>query len=71
MRHVEPAWSLLQDGVLYYKDFDNNGTEHQVPPEDIDDVLVIDGALRTVMTVNGQVPGPAIEVYEGAQVRIV
>lgn len=58
-----------QDGVLYYRDWSQNGTEFAVPPEDIDDVLVIDGFERTVMTVNGMVPGPAIEVYEGTQVR--
>jgi FtsP/CotA-like multicopper oxidase with cupredoxin domain len=40
----------------------------QVPQEDLDDVLVIDGYERTVMTVNGMVPGPTIEVYEGTEV---
>ena len=33
-----------------------------------DDVITLDGVPRNVIVVNGQFPGPAIEVMEGAQV---
>ena len=46
------------------RDFPLIGT--LVPP---DDVITADGFPRNVITVNGQFPGPTIEVYEGTQVR--
>ncbi len=33
------------------------------------DVITADGFERLVITINGQFPGPTIEVLEGAQVR--
>ncbi|XP_035674595.1 laccase-2-like [Branchiostoma floridae] len=35
-----------------------------------DDVITADGVQRNVILVNGQFPGPAIEVMEGAQVAV-
>ena len=60
-----------------------NGSKLQVtentnrqPPDDFlgtyvneSDVITADGFQRTVIVINGQFPGPAIEVTEGAQVR--
>ena len=59
-----------------------NGTKLQVVetannqlPDDVigtyvndSDVITGDGYRRTVFTINGQFPGPAIEVMEGSQV---
>ena len=51
-------------------------TKRQLPDKVIgtfvneDDVITADGFRRNVMTINDQFPGPAIEVYEGAQVRV-
>merc|ERR1712166_1246668 len=74
-QHCEPNYrAYLRDGVLYYKNSSANsgvlGIEQRVPDEDIDNVLVIDGYYRTVTTVNGQVPGPPIEVDEGDTVVV-
>ena len=33
------------------------------------DVITVDGTIRNIITINGQFPGPAIEVMEGATVR--
>lgn len=38
-----------------------------VPP---DDVITADGLQRNILTINGQFPGPTIEVTEGAQVFV-
>ena len=34
-----------------------------------DDLITGDGTTRPVIVVNGQLPGPTIEVMEGSQVR--
>jgi Multicopper oxidase len=38
---------------------------------DPDDALTADGFRRDILTVNGQFPGPTIEVYEGAQASLI
>ena len=37
--------------------------------DDVDDVITADGVTRNILTINGQLPGPVIEVEEGLQVR--
>jgi FtsP/CotA-like multicopper oxidase with cupredoxin domain len=68
--HCEPNFrAYVRNGVLYYHNSSGNtgdpGIELRVPDEDIKNVLVVDGSYRTVPTINGQIPGPAIEVDEG------
>ena len=41
----------------------------QVVPNPLD-VMTLDGIKRVVITVNGQFPGPTLEVMEGAQVSL-
>ena len=36
-----------------------------------DDVITADGVRRSVITINGQFPGPTIEVTEGAEVGVI
>ena len=44
---------------------DENVTGQYVNP---DDVIMIDGYPRDVITINGKFPGPTIEVLEGTEV---
>ena len=37
--------------------------------DDVDEVITADGVTRDILTINGQLPGPVIEVEEGLQVR--
>lgn len=61
-----------RDGVLYYHNTSANtgdaGVEMPVPPDA--NVLILDTFYRAVPTVNGQVPGPTIEVDEGDTVVV-
>ena len=41
----------------------------QVVPNPLD-VMTLDGIKRVVITINGQFPGPTLEVVEGAQVSL-
>ena len=36
---------------------------------DADDVITADGFIRDIIVINGQFPGPTLEVGEGSQVR--
>lgn len=49
-------------GVLTYDD----GTVHTIDPAD---VITLDGFQTKYIAVNGQFPGPTIEVPLGAEVR--
>lgn len=37
---------------------------------DADDVITTDGITRNIYVINGQFPGPTLEVLEGAKVRL-
>ena len=45
--------------------------EIPIPDEDVQRVVTLDGHLRDVIHINGQFPGPTIEVMEGVQVIII
>jgi len=78
-QHCEPTYRAYErEGALYYHNSSANtgdpGIEFPVPTVNgvysNTDVLVIDGSYRAVPTVNGMVPGPAIEVDEGDTVVV-
>eukprot|EP00005_Dracoamoeba_jomungandri_P002801 CAMPEP_0174251510 /NCGR_PEP_ID=MMETSP0439-20130205/1305_1 /TAXON_ID=0 /ORGANISM="Stereomyxa ramosa, Strain Chinc5" /LENGTH=624 /DNA_ID=CAMNT_0015331841 /DNA_START=93 /DNA_END=1967 /DNA_ORIENTATION=- len=56
-----------KNGSFYYI---QDGVEVQVPDSELDSVVIADGQERRVTVVNGQMPGPAIHVYEGATVIV-
>ncbi|ELU05032.1 hypothetical protein CAPTEDRAFT_125996, partial [Capitella teleta] len=39
-------------------------------PVEVDDIIMADGYQRNVIAINGQMPGPVIEVMEGAEVVV-
>eukprot|EP00756_Hemistasia_phaeocysticola_P060522 Hpha_TRINITY_DN4099_c0_g1::TRINITY_DN4099_c0_g1_i1::g.63776::m.63776 len=65
---------IKSDGLLYYRNDSANtgamGSESLVPPDAAKSILVADGYYRAIHTVNGQLPGPAIEVDEGDEVVV-
>lgn len=73
---IDYCWTMKHkdsNGVVH--DVTLNGTSlqyaagsdiHTVSPND---VITADGFPRRILTVNGQYPGPPIEVTEGSQVR--
>eukprot|EP01043_Picozoa_sp_COSAG02_P003496 COSAG02_NODE_85_length_39411_cov_50.018493_23_plen_451_part_00 len=72
-QHCEPNYLAYEkDGRLLYRKSNANtgllGEELEVPLDA--DMLVIDGTYRAVTTINGQVPGPTIEVDEGDTVVV-
>merc|ERR1712166_1504655 len=67
-QHCEPNFrAYIRDGNLFYHNSSANtgdpGMELPVPLDS--GTLVLDGVYRAVTAVNGQVPGPAIEVDQG------
>ena len=54
-------------GNSYRPEGNNDMFGQHVQPND---VITADGVVRTVITINGQFPGPTIEVAEGAEVSV-
>jgi FtsP/CotA-like multicopper oxidase with cupredoxin domain len=72
-QHCEPNFRAYEKGgkLLYRRGDANTGvTGPELPVPATADVLVIDGTYRPVTAVNGRVPGPTIEVYEGDTVVV-
>jgi hypothetical protein len=63
--YIEIVSSVVLFNILY------DSYLRQVPDKivPVDEVHTADGHTRTIITINDQFPGPAIEVMEGAQVR--
>lgn len=74
-REGETLLLQLKDGKLIQE----RGTFYQQPTfkdmDDLevknvtDDVITADGFTRPVITINGKLPGPTLQVTEGAEVR--
>ena len=59
------------DDQLKVTSYSNNFVDNSImmgAPMDKDQVITADGHVRNVITINGQFPGPNIEVMEGAEV---
>merc|ERR1712195_37304 len=85
-QNCEPNYRAYEKkGILYIRNSSANtgalGVETQVSEADlinatggadqgIPGVLIVDGVYRVTTTVNGMVPGPAIEVDEGDTVVV-
>lgn len=73
--HCHPQGAVyIRDGHMYYHNSSGNsgdvGVEMRVPESAVPNVLVMDGFYRAIPTINGQVPGPTIDVEEGDTVVV-
>ena len=61
---------ILPDATLVTVPNLSNPSQPQTPvtSADVDDVVTLDGHLRDVIHINGQFPGPTIDVMKGVQV---
>ncbi len=56
----------MQTAPSLYRPLGTNDAIGKVVPGD--DVITADGFIRDLITINGQFPGPTLEVLEGAEV---
>ncbi|XP_061180233.1 uncharacterized protein LOC133188761 [Saccostrea echinata] len=62
---------VLRNGTLLRRLVYNSEKFVPLTPQELDEVLTVDGAHKLLFSINGEMPGPPIVVYEGQMIEVL